>query len=493
MAETAKFLAIDLGAESGRGVVGLFDGSKLRLEEVHRFPNGPVRVLDSLHWDALRLFSEMKAALAKCVQEHGSDLQSVGVDTWGVDFGLLGKGDVLLGNPYHYRDKRTDGMLEEAFRRVPREEIFERTGIQFMKLNTLYQLLAMRVEGSPLLDMAERLLFMPDLFHFFLTGNKVTEFSIATTSQMYDPRARGWATGMLQAMEIPTGILGEVVPPGTEVGTLLPSIGAETGGAGVPVITPAAHDTGSAVAAVPARGADWCYISSGTWSLMGIESPEPLIDERSLRYNFTNEGGVGGTIRFLKNIMGLWLVQECRRAWLREGNDFSYAELTRLASQAPAFVSIVDPDDETFMAPDDMPDAICAFCRRTGQPEPETTGAVVRCCLESLALKYRWVVEKLEEIRGRRLETIHIVGGGSQNRLLNQFAADATGRPVVAGPVEATAIGSVLIQAIARGHLGSLAEAREVVRASFEVETFEPKPSPGWDEAYQRYLQVAAE
>ncbi|HOJ22298.1 MAG TPA: FGGY-family carbohydrate kinase, partial [Armatimonadota bacterium] len=224
-----------------------------------------------------------------------------------------------------------------------------------------------------------------------------------------------------------------------------------------------------------------------------IESPEPLIDERSLRYNFTNEGGVGGTIRFLKNIMGLWLVQECRRAWLREGNDFSYAELTRLASQAPAFVSIVDPDDETFMAPDDMPDAICAFCRRTGQPEPETTGAVVRCCLESLALKYRWVVEKLEEIRGRRLETIHIVGGGSQNRLLNQFAADATGRPVVAGPVEATAIGSVLIQAIARGHLGSLAEAREVVRASFEVETFEPKPSPGWDEAYQRYLQVAAE
>lgn len=491
MANTAKFLAIDLGAESGRGVVGLLDEGRLRLEEVHRFPNGPVRLLDSMHWDLLRLVAEIKTAVARCVQSHGSDIQAIGVDTWGVDFGLLGRGDVLLGNPYHYRDHRTDGMVEEAFRRVPREEIFAATGIQFMKLNSLYQLLAMRVQDSPLLEVAETLLLMPDLLNFLLTGNKVSEFSIATTTQFYDPRKRNWAYNLLEAMDLPSSILTPVVEPGTAVGTLLSSVAQEVGAGPVPVIAPAGHDTGSAVAAVPARGQDWCYISSGTWSLMGIESPEPLIDERSLRYNFTNEGGVGGTIRFLKNIMGLWLVQECRRTWERQGHAYSYAELATLAAEAPAFVSIVDPDDESFMAPADMPAAIRAFCARTGQPQPDGVGPTVRCALESLALKYRWVLEKLEEIRGRRLETIHIVGGGSQNRLLDQFAADATGRQVVTGPIEATAIGNVLMQAVACGYLGSLEEAREVVRRSFDVETFEPKERAGWEDAYGRYLQVA--
>ncbi len=491
MAQAARFLAVDFGAESGRGVIGLLDDGRLRLEEVHRFPNGPVRVLDSLHWDPLRLLSEMKTAIARAAQ--AGELQGIGVDTWGVDFGLLGRGDELLGNPHHYRDRRTDGMLEEAFRRVPREEVFARTGIQFMKINTLYQLLAMRVQGSPLLDAAETFLMMPDLFHFFLTGSKGVEFSIATTSQCYDPRARAWATGLLEKMGIPTGMLPQIIAPGTGIGPLLPSVAEETGAGAVPVIAPAGHDTGSAVAAVPARGQDWCYISSGTWSLMGIESPEPLVDERSLRYNFTNEGGVGGTIRFLKNIMGLWLVQECRRTWERQGRAYSYDELARAATDAPAFVSLLDPDDESFLAPGDMPAAIRAFCARTGQPQPDGVGATVRCCLESLALKYRWVLEKLEEIRGRRLETIHIVGGGSQNRLLDQLAADATGRPVVTGPVEATAIGNVLMQAIGRGYLGSLDDAREVVRRSFDVETFEPKPGAGWDDAYARYLKVAGE
>ena len=491
MAQAARFLAVDFGAESGRGVIGLLDDGRLRLEEVHRFPNGPVRVLDSLHWDPLRLLSEMKTAIARAAQ--AGELQGIGVDTWGVDFGLLGRGDELLGNPHHYRDRRTDGMLEEAFRRVPREEVFARTGIQFMKINTLYQLLAMRVQGSPLLDAAETFLMMPDLFHFFLTGSKGVEFSIATTSQCYDPRARAWATGLLEKMGIPTGMLPQIIAPGTGIGPLLPSVAEETGAGAVPVIAPAGHDTGSAVAAVPARGQDWCYISSGTWSLMGIESPEPLVDERSLRYNFTNEGGVGGTIRFLKNIMGLWLVQECRRTWERQGRAYSYDELARAATAAPAFVSLLDPDDESFLAPGDMPAAIRAFCARTGQPQPDGVGATVRCCLESLALKYRWVLEKLEEIRGRRLETIHIVGGGSQNRLLDQLAADATGRPVVTGPVEATAIGNVLMQAIGRGYLGSLDDAREVVRRSFDVETFEPKPGAGWDDAYARYLKVAGE
>ena len=491
MAQAARFLAVDFGAESGRGVIGLLDDGRLRLEEVHRFPNGPVRVLDSLHWDPLRLLSEMKTAIARAAQ--AGELQGIGVDTWGVDFGLLGRGDELLGNPHHYRDRRTDGMLEEAFRRVPREEVFARTGIQFMKINTLYQLLAMRVQGSPLLDAAETFLMMPDLFHFFLTGSKGVEFSIATTSQCYDPRARAWATGLLEKMGIPTGMLPQIIAPGTGIGPLLPSVAEETGAGAVPVIAPAGHDTGSAVAAGPPRRQDWCYIYSGTWSLRGIESPEPLVDERSLRYNFTNEGGVGGTIRFLKNIMGLWLVQECRRTWERQGRAYSYDELARAATDAPAFVSLLDPDDESFLAPGDMPAAIRAFCARTGQPQPDGVGATVRCCLESLALKYRWVLEKLEEIRGRRLETIHIVGGGSQNRLLDQLAADATGRPVVTGPVEATAIGNVLMQAIGRGYLGSLDDAREVVRRSFDVETFEPKPGAGWDDAYARYLKVAGE
>ena len=490
MNQTVKFLAFDLGAASVRGVVGRFDGDRLELAEVHRFPNGPVRILDSLHWDVLRLFDEIKRGLARTVQEHGPELAGIGLDTWGVDFALLDRDGALLGNPYHYRDRRTDGMMEEVFRRVPREEVFELTGIQFLQLNTLYQIFSMALRESPALAAADTLLMTPDLFNFWLTGRQVSEFTIATTSQLYDPRQGTWSKALFEKLGLPFHILPEIVPPGTVLGPLLPSVAKEVGLGEVPVIAPACHDTGSAVAAVPARGRDYAYISSGTWSVMGVEVTEPIITAQSLANNFSNEGGVEGTFRFLKNIMGLWLVQECRRMWAKAGEDLSYADLTEIAAQAPPFGPIVDPDDHVFLHPDDMPAAIQAFCQRTGQPVPEDKGAIIRCALESLALKYRFTLEELESVLGRELGTIHIVGGGSQNQLLCQLTADATGRLVVAGPVEATAVGSIVMQALARGYVASLDEARQVVRRSFDVVTYEPGDVSRWDEAYGRLLSV---
>lgn len=496
MAQAKKFLALDLGAESGRAVVGLLEGDRLRLEEVHRFPNGPVRLPDGggtgyrLHWDVLRLWTEIKRGLALAVQEHGADLAGIGLDTWGVDFGLLDRDGALVSNPYHYRDSRTDGMLDEAFRRVPREEIFEQTGIQFMQINSLYQLLSMVVGQSPALDIAETFLTMPDLFNYWLTGRKVCEFSIATTTQCYDPRRGGWAIPLLKRLGIPTRIFPEIVPPGTVLGQLLPAVAEEVGLSGLPVIAPACHDTGCAVAAVPAEGVDFAYISSGTWSLMGAELPDPVINEQSLTFDFTNEGGVGDTFRFLKNIAGLWLMQECRRTWARQDEELSYDDLTQMAAQAKPLQSVVDPDYPEFLKPGDMPARIRAFCQMTDQPVPQSKGEVIRCALESLTLKYRWVLERLEEILGRRLKPIHIVGGGTQNRLLNQFAADATGRRVVTGPIEATAAGNVITQAMALGHIASLEEGRQVVRNSFEVATYEPSGGDEWDEAYARLLAM---
>jgi rhamnulokinase len=486
-----KLLAFDLGAESGRGVLGLFDGQRLRLEVVHRFPNGPVRTLDTMHWDVLRLYGEILNALRRCAAEHGG-VASVGVDTWGVDFALLGRDGTLLGNPRHYRDPHTETIMDQAFARVPPLEIFRQTGIQFMRFNSLFQLLALQRDRSPLLDAAETLLFMPDLFHFWFTGVKVNELTDASTSQMYDPNAKGWAYPLMQAFGLPARILGSIVAPGTMLGPLRGSVATDTGLNPVPVIAPAAHDTGSAVAAVPAQGASWAYISSGTWSLMGVELAAPLIDEKVHHYNFTNEGGVGGTIRFLKNIMGLWLVQECRRAWERARQTFSYDELTRLAEASPPFASVVNPDHPSFLLPANMPLALADYCRRTGQPAPTEPGPVVRCALEGLALRYHWVLERLEELHGRRFDTIHIVGGGCQNSLLCQLAADACNRPVLAGPVEATAIGNVLVQALGLGLLGSLTEAREVVRQSFEVREYMPRNPETWHPPYERFLQLLA-
>jgi rhamnulokinase len=491
-----KFLAFDLGAESGRAVVGHLDDKKLRLEEIHRFGNGPVQVLDSLHWDVLRLWTDIKHGLGLAAQAYGGDLSSVGLDTWGVDFGLLAADDTLLGNPYHYRDRRTDGLMEAAFDIVPRAEIYERTGIQFMQLNSLYQLLAMAQADAPALGAARTFLNMPDLFNFWLSGCKANEFTIATTSQCYDPRAGDWARDMLETLGIPSRIFdggdSGLVPPGTVLGRLHRSVcdeaGLPAGSPALPVVASAGHDTASAVAAVPVTSAEYIYLSSGTWSLMGVESKKPIITASSLAYDFTNEGGVNGTFRFLKNIMGLWLVQECRREWARASEPLAYDDLTRMAAAAPAFGSLVALSDSRFLPPGDMPARIQAFCRQTGQSVPETRGEIVRCALESLALEYRWVAERLDEMIGRRLPVIHIFGGGSRNKLLNQFAADATGRTVIAGPVEATAIGNVLVQAIALGHIADLAEGRALVRRCFEVEVFEPNDTAAWDEAYERYL-----
>ncbi|MEW5720011.1 MAG: rhamnulokinase family protein [Chloroflexota bacterium] len=485
MTQPNHFLAIDLGAESGRAILGALNDGKLALTEIHRFPNVPVRLPDGLRWDILRLWTDVKDALALAIRQSGTQALSIGVDTWGVDFGLLDRRGALIGNPYHYRDNRTDGMMDEAFRRMPREKIFDLTGIQFMQLNTLYQLLALVVGKSPALEIAENFLTIPDLLNYWLTGEIACEFSNATTTQCYDPRLRDWSAPLLDALNIPRRIFPRVIMPGTMLGALLPHVVDEVG-AQTTVIAPACHDTGAAVAAVPARHRDFAWISSGTWSIMGAELRAPVITPASLKYNFTNEGGVGGTFRFSKNIAGLWLVQECRRTWAHTGNEFSYDALTQMAARARPFCAVIDVDDADFLKPGDMPARLAAYCARTGQKSPETPGEFVRGALEGIALKYRYVLEHLEAMIGHRLEPIHIVGGGTQNRLLNQFTADATGRVVVTGPIEATAIGNLMTQAIALGHVGSLADARALIANSFETSTFEPGNRAGWDDAYAR-------
>jgi rhamnulokinase len=484
-------LAFDLGAESGRGVLGQFDGSRLQLDVMHRFPNGPVRTLDALHWDVLFLYQEMTAALRKAGAAHGA-IDSIGVDSWGVDFALLGRGGVLLGNPRHYRDPHTETIMDEAFKRVGRAEIYRRTGLQFMRFNTLFQLLALQRDRSPLLECAESLLLISDLFHYFFTGVKAVEFTNASTTQMLDPATRSWASQLVGSFGLPAKILGTLVAPGTSLGPLRSAVASDAGVKPMPVIAPATHDTGSAVAAVPALGDSWAYISSGTWSLMGVELSAPLATEQSLAFNFSNEGGVDGSTRFLKNIMGLWLVQECRRAWERAGNTYDYDQLARLAQAAAPFRSLIEPDDNSFILPGDMPAAIATYCTRTGQPAPADPGAFVRCALESLALKYRWVLERMELLLGKKLNEIHVVGGGSQNQLLCQLTADACNRPVYAGPVEATAIGNLLMQARGLGLVKTLAEARRVVRDSFGITTYQPRQPGSWEEPFGRFCQLLA-
>ncbi len=493
MTHTLNFLALDLGAESGRAMLGRLADGRLDLSEVHRFANGPVRVPGkaghvSLHWDALHLWNQIQQGIA--LAWRSGPLAGIGVDTWGVDFGLLNHQGRLIGNPYHYRDSRTDGMLAEAFRRMPQAEIFEQTGIQFLQINSLYQLLSMTLSGAPELAAAATFLPMPSLFSYWLSGRAACEFSIATTTHCYDSGRGGWAESLLASMDIPAGVFPEVVPAGTVLGPLQSALADELGVGAVPVIAPACHDTGSAVAAVPAAEPGFAWISSGTWSVMGAELAEPLITPQSLAYDFTNEGGAGHTFRFCKNIMGLWLLQECRRVWASQGEARSYAEWTEMAAGASPFCAVINVDDSDFLKPGDMPERIRAFCRRTGQAAPDEKGALVRCILEGIALKYRLLLERLEEMLGRRLEPIQIVGGGSQSRLLSRFTADATGRVVVTGPVEATAAGNILVQAVALGHLGSLSEARALVRNSFDVVTFEPGQSTGWDEAYGRLKDV---
>jgi rhamnulokinase len=485
---SAGYLAVDLGAESGRVVLGRFDGGRVSLEEVHRFPNMPVRLPDGLHWDVLRMFSEVKDGLARALRE--GEIEGVGVDSWGVDFGFLDGEGALVSNPYHHRDARTEGMMERAFGLVPKREIYDTTGIQFLPINTLYQLLAMH--GSPLLEAAETMLLIPDLIDYWLTGEKACEYTNATTTQLLDLEG-GWSHDLLGRMDLPSHFLAPIVPPATELGSLLPKV-AEEVGAGPPVFAVASHDTASAVVAVPAEGEDFVYISSGTWSLVGVETPGPAVSREAMEANFTNEGGFGGRTRLLKNVMGLWILQECRRQWAREGQEYSYEELARLAEDAPPAGPLVDPDHPAFLAPGDMASRIRSFCKETGQRTPEGPAAVARCVFESLALKYRHAIEQVQCLTGRAIGTVNVVGGGSQNTLLCQLTADASGLPVVAGPVEATALGNVMVQAFAQGRVGSPEEIRTVVRDSFETSTYEPGGEPEeWSGLRERFSRLIEE
>ena len=482
-----RYLALDLGAESGRGVMGAFDGERVTLEEVHRFSNGPTRMGETLYWNLPHLVSETRTAIGKAAGT--GPLASIGVDTWGVDFGLLGPTGELVGLPVHYRDARNNGMVEKVYAKVPKEEVFARVGIQTMQINTLFQLAAVAERSPKLLDAAHTLLFIPDLLHYYLTGHIAAEYTIASTSQMleYKHGVPVWATDILERAGIPTHFLPEIVPAGAGYGTLSLMEADLTGAGRIPVVAPAGHDTAAAVAAVPAEGDGWAYLSSGTWSLLGVEIPTPILSPEAAAANVTNEGGVAGTVRLLKNIGGLWLVQECRRAYARHGSERSYDQLTRLAGEATPLAAFVDPDHPSLLAPADMPKAIRDLCLMTEQTPPEGIGATIRCCLDSLALKYRDVLNTMERLTGKPIHTLHIVGGGSQNYLLNQIAADATGRVVKAGPVEATAIGNVLLQAMASGELGSLTDLRAAVRASFAIQTFEPDPA-----MVARWNEVAA-
>ena len=486
MATTSDYLAFDLGASSGRAVLGRFDGKRIALEEVHRFENGPVRILDQLRWNVADLFTQIKTGLAACAAQNVT-LDGVGIDTWGVDFGLLSREGELLGLPYHYRDRRTRGLLDEAFKRIPRSKLYAATGIQFMELNTAYQLLAASIQTPDLLAAADKLLFMPDLLNYWLTGRAQSEYTIASTSQLFLADGHGWASDVIQRLGLPERIFQDVIAPATTIGPLLPGVAEETGLRQINVIAPACHDTGSAVAAVPAQGDDWAYISSGTWSLVGVELADPICNEAALAANFTNEGGVNGTIRFLKNVSGLWLVQEARRSWAAAGEEHSFAELTALAAAAPPQRTFVNPDDPRFAEPGDMPQRIRDYCAETGQPVPADKGALVRCILESLALTYATNLDTIEKLTGRRIGVVHIVGGGCQNKLLCQLTADVTGKPVIAGPAEATAAGNVMIQALANGGVGSLEEVREVVAASTTLEQYEADRSVDWEEARGRF------
>lgn len=493
MSETTNFIAVDIGAASGRVILGRWAGERFALEELHRFPNGPVEEGGALHWDAGRLWHEIQAGIAAYTAREAAPLAGIGIDTWAVDYGLLDAEGRLLGNPYHYRDRRTEGVPAWVDAHIPPAELYALTGIQRLPLNTLYQLAAAARASDPQLAAAATLLLMPDLFHYWLTGRKVAEYTNATTTMFLDAHARRWATDLLERLSLPTHILPPIVAPGTILGAVQPGLAAALGlRHELPVIAVGTHDTASAVAAVPGLDERSAYISSGTWSLVGVELAEPVLSEQARRLNFTNEGGVGGTIRFLKNVGGLWLLQECQRRWREEGRDYRWPELVALAEAATPLRSLVDPDAPEFLHVGDMPATIRAYCRRTRQPEPEDVGATVRCCLESLALKYRWVIEALEGLTDRRIETVRVVGGGSQNALLCQLTADACKRPVIAGPAEGTALGNLIVQAVATGHLPDLAAGRHAAGASVPQTIYTPRDSGDWDAAIVSFEALVA-
>ncbi|MGL4594858.1 MAG: rhamnulokinase [Thermoguttaceae bacterium] len=499
---TQTYLAIDIGASGGRHLAGHFDGNRLTLEEIHRFENGPIEMGGTFFWNLPGLWKQIMTGLNLASSQYRDDLISVGVDTWGVDFALLGRGDAILSNPVCYRDPRTDGIMERAFTKIPRTEIFRQTGLQFMQFNTLFQLLAMRENASAILDAAESFLMMPDLFHWLLCGEKSNEMTNATTTQCFNPVEQQWAFPLLDSFGIPMSIFRPVSMPGTILGKLRSSVANSTNLSKTSVVLPGSHDTASAVLSAPTSSSvgqtDWAYISLGTWALMGIESSKPMINSVVESFNFTNEGGCGGTTRLLKNVCGLWLLQECRRTWNEAGKTgpselpLDWNDLTQMTEMAKPLVSFIDPDSRDFLAPTDMPRAIVDYCRRTGQIVPDSDGAILRCAIDSIAMRFRAVLQMCEEISGNRVETIHIVGGGTQNRQLCQATANACGRRVLSGPIEATALGNILMQGIAAGHLSGIGEARHLIQKSFELEEYLPdrQSFAAWNDGFERFADI---
>jgi rhamnulokinase len=475
MTDEKRYIAVDLGAESGRVMLGMVSAEKIRLEEIHRFTNGPIEQNGTLRWDFPRLIAEVKNGIGKAVK-HAHNIAGIGVDSWGVDFGLLDEKGELIENPYHYRDSRTNGMIEKACELMPKREIYEHTGIQFMQLNTVYQLLSMRLSDSSALKKAKRLIFMADLVSYFLSGNSFAEYTLASTSQLMDMRTGKWSRTIFQKLNLPLEIMPEIIPPATVIGALTEKAAKEIGCAAIPVIAVGSHDTASAVASVPGEEKTcWAYLSSGTWSLMGVESPAAVIGDKTFSCPFTNEGGVNGKIRLLKNIMGLWLLQECKKQWQKDGYDLSYDQLSALAAKAKPAPAAIDVDDSCFLSPGNMPRRINEHLTKTGQPAIDDRGQMARAILENLAIKFAETIKQLEEVTGKRIDFLHVVGGGSQNTLLNQLTSNATGKIVTAGPVEATAIGNILLQAKAVGQITGISQARNLVRRCFAPKKFLPE------------------
>ncbi len=485
---TKRVLAFDFGASSGRAIIGCFDGDKITLEEVHRFSNDPVSVGGTVYWDVLRLFYEIKQGIIKAKIAGGFD--SIGIDTWGVDFGLIDSEGKLMENPVHYRDARTAGLVDEAFKTMPKEKLYGITGIQFMELNTLFQLISLKKYRPWMLERADKMLFMPDLFGYMLTGKMCAEYSIASTSQLIDLDKRTWSKEILDAFGIKESVFAPLVQPGTVLGELSKEVCEECGVDPVPVISVCGHDTQSAITSVPCEDGDFAFLSSGTWSLFGTELDKPIVNETSMNINITNEGGFDGSTGFLKNIIGLWLIQESRRQWKREGKEYSYADLEKLALAAEPFKCFIDPDAPEFVPHGNIPERVREFCRKTGQYVPETVGEIMRCIYESLAMKYRLTFEKLRECTERDYPVIHVIGGGTKDGLLCQMTANSCDRTVKAGPIEATVMGNVAVQLMSDGSVKNIGQARKIVADSSELKTFEPKDTDKWAKAYEDFLKI---
>ena len=485
----SSFLAFDIGASSGRAILGILENNRVELVEIHRFKNQMTKINGSYFWNIFSLFDELKTGLKKCISEYKIQPESIGIDTWGVDYALVTREGHLVGLPYAYRDHRTDNSMEDFFRILPKKQTYLLSGIQFMQFNTLFQLFSSVQQNYSGLKIAESLLFTPDTLNFLFTGIKKNEYTIASTSQLLKPGKAEWEIQFFEVAGIPSKLAGEIVQPATVLGNLLPDVLEETGSTPIPCIAVAGHDTASAVVSVPAQGENWAYLSSGTWSLLGIESPVSVVTEKTLEMNFTNEGGVDGTTRLLKNIMGMWLIQECKRIW-DSYSVMGWNEIVALSNHATPFKSLINPDNPMFLNPGNMPKAIQEFCERTNQPVPQTKGEIARCIYDSLVLKYKYTIKQIESVTGKQIEKLHIIGGGAHNNMMNQLTADAIGIPVFAGPTEATAIGNILLQAKALGKVKSLAEIREIVRNSFEVTEYTPSPKQDWEAAFGKFEKL---